>query len=253
MVRTKAILWDVYGTLMAARRGDFSSLVHRETELRAAFQQTVGKFNLPVLAPRLHTEFLQAVAAERNARMAKGVRYPEIRVELVWLRLLQQHCRTDLLTIPFAREVALYFEERANPKRLMPEAFDTWSAARSRVLRQGICSNAQFYTLIELTELFRQESGGKVASIEVIVDPALTILSCELGVAKPDPVVFQNAITLLAAAGIKPEQCLFVGDSPDRDVAPAREAGFRAVLFDPAATTSSECVINHLSLVLDLL
>ncbi len=49
------------------------------------------------------------------------------------------------------------------------------------------------------------------------------ILSCVVGIRKPDP-----KILLMAAAqmGVAPEHCAYIGDQPRRDVAAARDAGF---------------------------
>jgi putative hydrolase of the HAD superfamily len=54
-------------------------------------------------------------------------------------------------------------------------------------------------------------------------------ISGELGVAKPDPAIFRHA---LDEAGIRPEHAVYVGDSPDADVAGARAAGIDPVLID---------------------
>ncbi|MBM3858212.1 MAG: HAD-IA family hydrolase [Verrucomicrobia bacterium] len=224
MEKFRAILWDVYGTLLAAPRGDLDSLVRRENELRAAFEQTAREFHLDPPAEQLHRNFLTAIAAHRP----DGVAHPEIRIEEVWQEIA-----------PHAppREIALYFERQANPKQPMPGARTTTLALRERGLRQGIISNAQFYTRIELSELIGDN----------IFDPALTFLSCDLGVAKPDLAAFQRAAQILARDGIAPAECLFVGDSPVNDIAPARQTGFHALLFGPGGD------IQQLPQVLELL
>ena len=58
------------------------------------------------------------------------------------------------------------------------------------------------------------------AGLLELVDAVVT--SAEVGVAKPDPLVFRRA---LAVAGVGPEAAVHVGDSPDNDVAGARAAG----------------------------
>lgn len=210
MENYRAILWDVYGTLLAAQRGDLDSLMRRQHELTAAFEQTIREFHLDLSAETLRRDFLAAIAARRPA----GVAHPEIRIEEVWRKLAPG--------AP-ARDIALYFERQANPKQPMPGARETLLALKERGLRQGIISNAQFYTRIELSELLGDD----------FFDPSLIFLSCDIGVAKPDPTAFRRAAEVLARDGITPAECLVVGDSPANDIAPAREAGFRAVLFGP--------------------
>ncbi|MEX2101930.1 MAG: HAD-IA family hydrolase, partial [Actinomycetota bacterium] len=49
------------------------------------------------------------------------------------------------------------------------------------------------------------------------------------GVEKPDPAIFRLA---LERAGVRPEETVYVGDSPAFDVEPARELGMFPVLID---------------------
>lgn len=51
-------------------------------------------------------------------------------------------------------------------------------------------------------------------------------LSCELGVSKPEPAIFQYA---LAQAGCVPEQAWMIGDRLDNDILPAMELGMKTV------------------------
>ena len=63
------------------------------------------------------------------------------------------------------------------------------------------------------------------------------VVSAEAGVAKPAPGIFELALRRLRSpAG----QALFVGDSPETDVAGAHAAGLRAVLVDRAATAADQ-------------
>jgi putative hydrolase of the HAD superfamily len=55
------------------------------------------------------------------------------------------------------------------------------------------------------------------------------VISAEVGVAKPDPAIFQRA---LAVAGARADEALHVGDTPEADVAGALAAGLRAVHLD---------------------
>lgn len=210
---TRAVLWDVYGTLLDARRGDLVGLVRRGDELRSVFGRVIGHFGLRDRPADLHGMFLGTIEARLGERRAAGVDHPEIRIEDIWRQIAPG---VD------AREIALCFERWANPKRGLADAAETLRAIRGRGLRQGIISNAQFYTLIELSELLEGDWRD-------VFDPELVILSCDLGVAKPDPEPFQRAAAVLAGHGIAPSGCLFVGDSAANDIAPARRAGFRAV------------------------
>jgi len=70
------------------------------------------------------------------------------------------------------------------------------------------------------------------------------------GISKPDPAIFMLALTRL---GMPPHQALFVGDSLEQDVIPARAAGLRTAWLigpgaSPAASPADVCVRTLLDL-----
>ena len=257
MSEAKVIFWDVYGTLLTARRGDLDSLLQRQAELRGAFERTVRNFSLNAVPARLQELFLRGIQAEREARVAEGTAHPEVRVDEIWFKLLEKFRPDEPPTINLAREVALFFERQANPKQLQPRAFEVLTALKQRGQRQGVISNAQFYTPIELSELFREESAGAIRTFESIFDPAFVFFSCDLGVAKPDPLPFRRAVEALTREDIMPDDCVLVGNSPTDDIAPAQQLGFRTVLFAPEAAPDSgvkaDLVIHNLGQLLEWL
>jgi len=58
---------------------------------------------------------------------------------------------------------------------------------------------------------------------------AVSIISGEIGIGKPDPGIFEAALTEL---GVAPQNAVMVGDSPSRDVAGAHAAGLRVIWID---------------------
>ena len=52
------------------------------------------------------------------------------------------------------------------------------------------------------------------------------VTSAELGVAKPDKLIFEKAFEL---AGCKPQDSVMVGDRLDNDIIPAKESGMKTV------------------------
>jgi putative hydrolase of the HAD superfamily len=63
------------------------------------------------------------------------------------------------------------------------------------------------------------------------------VVSAEAGVAKPAPGIFELALARLRCPARK---ALFVGDSPETDIAGAQGAGLRAVLVDRAAAAPEQ-------------
>jgi putative hydrolase of the HAD superfamily len=54
------------------------------------------------------------------------------------------------------------------------------------------------------------------------------IFSCDVGLAKPDPAIFLKCVD---AMGLRPGECLFVGDGGSNELVGAREAGLKTVFI----------------------
>ncbi len=63
------------------------------------------------------------------------------------------------------------------------------------------------------------------------------VLSEEVGIRKPKPGIFWKATTLLDR---RPEECLYVGDSYNTDIAGAKKAGMQACWFNPKGASLSQ-------------
>ena len=81
--------------------------------------------------------------------------------------------------------------------------------------------------------------------------------SAVVGVRKPDPRIFTLGVEAL---GLKPEEVIVVGDSIDKDIVPAHQAGCYTVWFrgegwtdDPVDETVADHVITDLKQLLDIL
>lgn len=251
----KVIFWDVYGTLVTSRRGDLDSLLKRHAELLSAFDRTVKNFSLRADPARLQEFFLRGIQAEREMRIREGVAHPEVRVDEIWFKLLEELQPEEPPTLSLAREVALFFERHVNPKELQYRAFDVLTTLKKRGVRHGIISNGQFYTPIELSDLLGEESHGGIRGYESLFDPQLAFFSFELGVSKPDTTAFQRAIAALTKDNIMPDDCVMIGNSLVNDVAPAQHMGFRTVLFAPQPVPESaikpDLVIHNLGQLLE--
>ena len=81
---------------------------------------------------------------------------------------------------------------------------------------------------------------------------AFTLAAGEIGVWKPDPGIFHEAVL---RGGFQPESSLYVGDNYFADVVSARAAGLTPVLIDPKGIfPDADCrVIRYLTELLDWL
>jgi len=95
-------------------------------------------------------------------------------------------------------------------------AIETLRALRERGLRTGLVSDAT----IEVADLWPGTAFAPLVGAPVF--------SCELRVRKPDPALY---LTVCDRLGVKSSECLYVGNGDSDELAGARAAGMRAVLF----------------------
>lgn len=71
-----------------------------------------------------------------------------------------------------------------------------------------------------------------------------TVFSCDIGLMKPDKAIFEYAIKNFA---VEPNEVLMVGDSLDKDINGALNAGLNAILLDRKGLTEYENKVPDLS------
>jgi HAD superfamily hydrolase (TIGR01549 family) len=98
------------------------------------------------------------------------------------------------------------------------EAEEVAAALRGQGLKLGLVSN--YCTLPGIVRRYPTEYG-----LLPLVDEA--IFSCELGLRKPHPAIYQD---VLARLGVAPEHTVFIGDRLREDVMGPKALGMRAVL-----------------------
>ena len=107
--------------------------------------------------------------------------------------------------------------ERNLWRKLLPGARDALVALRNTGLRLAAVSNSEGTVERLLVEL------GLRPLFEAVVD------SWEVGFSKPDPRIFEVALSRMA---ISADRAIMVGDSWSSDVEGARQAGIKSVLID---------------------
>jgi HAD superfamily hydrolase (TIGR01549 family) len=127
---------------------------------------------------------------------------------------------SSMLGVPVAVLAKTWEVEDANMNlwgRAIEGAASTLASLRERGLRLGVVSNADG----RIEEALRL--AGLDQYLDVVVDSAI------VGVAKPDPRIFDHA---LGPLDVSPEDACYVGDSALFDVPAARGAGLAVWLID---------------------
>ena len=223
----KAVLFDVYGTLMISASGDLGGI--RDTgdapddgenaESRKSIASLIVDFGLSLSSEYIIKAYAKAVVAEHERLKNRGADFPEVQIDRIWRRIL------GFEDIAAARAFALGFELIINPVYPMPGLSDMLARSNRSGLKKGIISNAQFYTPL----MFGHFCGKRPENMGF--DPSLIIYSYQVGLAKPSPRLFEAAAGTLAKQGIPPENILFMGNDMLNDIFPAQLQGFQTALF----------------------
>jgi len=251
----KAVLFDVYGTMVISASGEGTCLEGRH-DVRVHQALESAGFRCEVAAGRRVMERLRQVM-ECEARQIKqqGTEYPEIDIRDIWKSVVRDLVAEGLVKGRVNRasieRLAVEYECRVNPVWPMPELEATITALHQAGLKIGIVSNAQFYTPLVL-EAF-PETGWSAGYI----DPHCCVWSFKLKEAKPSVRLVWQALEVLAVRyHIDSRETIVVGNDMLNDILPAVQSGCKAALFagdrrsyNPRPT-DSRCVSLQPDLVL---
>lgn len=229
----RAVLFDVYGTLLQSGSGEIGLADAGAAARAAGFRAALAAAGIPCRggggaagAAAMTDVIRRAHAAARAA----GVAWPEVDIEKIWRTTLAALQESGLAPakVPAGkiRRAAVEFEGRINPVWPMPGFPECLTPLRKQGLKLGIVSNAQFFTPL----LFPALTGRELP--EMGFDPEACAWSFQHGIAKPAPDLFQAALRPWREKyGIAPGTVLAVGNDRLNDVAAAAACGCRTALF----------------------
>ena len=136
----------------------------------------------------------------------------------VWKNyILFEESKKELLTDPVVRELTYLIDNGFHTRQVRPEAEKALEQLKQTGLIMGIISN-----VLSIDQVPRDL---KKYGLEKYFDPVIT--SAAFGKVKPHPSIFIHAAS---AAGVRPDECVYIGNSPLKDVKGARNAGFATVI-----------------------
>ena len=224
----RAVVFDVYGTLLISGSGDVGTVAAAPAEAFVDAIHAVGVElkTSPEFGP---AAFVQSIQQSHERSRTAGIEYPEVDIIAVWKNVIESLNSKQLLSgcvenLNYQR-LAVEYEVRVNPVWPMPGLRDCLAHLRAAEMDLGIVSNAQFFTPL----LFPAVVGQSLDSLGF--DAELCVWSFQHGHAKPGVFLYQRASELLASRGIEPGEVLYVGNDMLNDVSPAHQVGFRTGLF----------------------
>lgn len=210
----RAVLFDLYGTLIDIRTDESDPRAY------ATLSQYLAYWGVAIAPGELAQEYRTRLRVHFDQ---SSEQFPEVDVTAVFREIMTAHRVTrgvggdrDFGASEITAAAVLFRTLTRRDFTAVPGAHQVLEHLQT-TYRLGLISDAQWVFTepeIEIADLARFFP--------------VRILSSRLGVRKPDPRPFLDA---LRALGVAPEAAVYVGDSPPRDLAGARSAGIRCVLF----------------------
>ena len=217
-MKYKNYIFDLYGTLID---------IHTDEEQPGlwAFMADYLKSNFgtaydPV---ELRKDYLRICAdEEKSLGERNGSRYPEIKIEWVWTRLIGRPCpEADM------RRLCNAFRDKSRDKLVKYEGVpETLSAIKSDGGKVFLLSNAQ--------RLFTEKELEVTGLTQYFDD---IFISSDLEIKKPDR---NFLIGLISKHNLKKEECVMIGNEVLADVGVATAVGIDAVYLNTYAHTEEE-------------
>jgi putative hydrolase of the HAD superfamily len=245
----RAVIFDVYGTLISYWKPEFDDETAKEQELSIAFRLLIDRFEMEPALIRMNAEgspvktlydlYHGLIALDHEKSRTAGTEFPEVRIERIWgiiIMMLRRH-GYDPFRVQLGddaecgRCMAYFYNFHALGRRLYPGVVSTLKALHDANIKIGILSNAQFYTALDLTLLFREQSKDAVDDYLELFESDLIFYSCDHGVSKPSPVLFRKLFDTLYEYDILPGQTIFIGNDLSADIGPAQAIGMKTAFF----------------------
>jgi putative hydrolase of the HAD superfamily len=235
----KALIFDIYGTLLISASGDIDQATFQGDNLKRAlaeagfaFVETEGVAQQAVIR-RLLEKFMAIVASHQDEGRKRGTIYPEIDIRKVWEdllafaekeKMLDRQPGFDVLKLTFI------FELLSNRVWPMPGMMEVIKYFHQKGYPLGIVSNAQYYTPVMMNYFLTRTTNPR-ETIEYF-DPELTVFSYKLRKSKPDAGIFDPMLGALKTKyGIDAGQAAFIGNDMLKDIYPANKRGMKTVFF----------------------
>ena len=226
----KAVLFDVYGTLLISGVGEIGT--SREADNEKAFSEALSVMGIRHDSQALcGVDWLSDAIGKSHAwSKDNGIEYPEVDILAVWSSVLEELRTRGLIEreecdVSFLRTLAVEYEVRSNPVWPMPGCRECLEFLRESGFHLGLLSNAQFFT----PELFPALLDADLCDLGFRDD--LLLFSYHSQRAKPGLFLYERARGILARLGVDAGATLYIGNDMLNDVYAASHIGFRTALF----------------------
>ncbi len=253
----KAVLWDVYGTLLRTPDGAFTLFPEQEVRLQVALEKTIHEFNMwnsmyrkpgppwqsMINQYRDYAERLAMVGTKRRGDVT------DVNLVHVWQtvvdRLFDKEYTYDESELgdvdDLSEKIAFFFHCSLQAIEARSGLSQTLTLLMESGVRQGVLADGQPFTMVQLARALAQE--GTPPPVFQVFPSEHNLMSYQMGIKKPSPSLYKQAAGQLAIKGIEPSEILHVSCRLETDLAPARAAGMKTALL-AAEKTGLEATAN---------
>lgn len=235
----RAVLWNVYGTLLAVPTGELQFEAQIEFATDAAFDKTVQEFKMwqsmsrKPGAPGAYMKELFKKAFDLVRLTGGG----EVKAELIWddivKKLMTKEYSYDAAQYgppaEYVKKIAYFYHASVQGCGAYPGAAEALRRVSAAGRKQGLLADGQCFTPPQLLKGLQAQDPHLDLGLHLPAD--LRVLSADVGVKKPGDELFRAALAAVRAKGIAAAEVLHVGSSLTRDIAPAKKLGMKTALF----------------------
>jgi putative hydrolase of the HAD superfamily len=229
----KAVVFDIYGTLVISASGDimqasYDASMFSQALKNSGYQIKVQENDLMEIHPLFETEVKQG----KEKAQINGTPFPELNIVNVWQKTLHKAETLGLIASTPSSDIQLFtfiFELKSNQVWPMPGLRETITNLKRKGVPLGSVSNAQFYTPVMMNYFLYDTIKG-----DEFVDgfeKDLSVFSYKILKGKPDKDVFKELLNPLNKRGLAQEEVLFVGNDMLKDIYASSQLGFKTCFF----------------------
>lgn len=239
----RAVLWNVYGTLINIWGGDLLFEHPQAFVMNLALERTIQEFKMwgsmsrkPGQPSEYMKQIYDQVLLEQRTLAGSAERYPEVRAESIWeailKRLLQKNYQFDAGFFgslnEYSKKVAYFFHCCLQGYAAYAGAAETLRGLGDRGIRLGLAGEGQCFTVLQLHRALTAQDAD--AKPESLFAEGLVLLSHEARARSPSERLFRPVLDALADGGIGHGEILYI-TSRIPGVAVAKRLGMRTALF----------------------
>lgn len=230
----KAVVFDIYGTLIISASGDVMQADYSADMFRDACHTAGVKIKADDDASllQMHDIYEKVVKAHKERSKQNGIPFPEVDIEKVWTDVLTESEDKGLIALNGIWDLRAFifvFELKSNPVWPMPGLKETLTGIQEKGYKLGIVSNAQFYTPVIMNHFLYDKISG--TPFLDGFDEKISVFSYKLLKGKPDTAIYEALFPGLKELGIKNDEVLYVGNDMLKDIWPAGKLGFKTVFY----------------------